>query len=88
MNLFIFCVKDRATETFGTPMFLVAKGQAIRSFTDEVNRASEDNQLYRHPDDFDLYELGEWETSTGEFLVWTPRVVVRGKDVSVKSLEH
>lgn len=83
MRMFVFMVRDRATEVFGTPMFMVASGQAIRSFSDEVNRAAEDNQLYQHPDDFDLYECGEFETSTGEFDVYVPRVLMRGKDCSL-----
>ena len=87
MKMAIFCVHDRATQVFGTPMFLLSKGQAIRSFSDEVNRAAEDNQLYRHPDDFDLYELGDWETETGEFFPHAPVVLVRGKDVQNKLLE-
>ncbi|WNK12461.1 MAG: nonstructural protein [Microvirus sp.] len=87
MRLFIYCVKDRATEVFGTPMFMVASGQAVRSFTDEINRAADDNQLYQHPDDFDLYEFGEFESSDGEFSCHSARILVRGKDVSLKFRE-
>lgn len=82
MILEIFCVKDRATETFGNPMFLISAGQAIRSFGDEINRAAEDNQLYKHPDDFDLYSLGKWSSDNGTFSVDAPTVVVRGKDIA------
>ena len=84
MKLFVFCVKDRATDMFGTPMFLQAVGQAIRSFSDEVNRADADNQLYKHPDDFDLYECGQFESDDGSFDVFIPRLLVRGKDVSTQ----
>lgn len=83
MRMFVFMVRDRATETFGTPMFLVSRGQAIRSFSDEVNRKDEQNQLYQHPDDFDLYECGEFESESGEFQTAIPTVVCRGKDVSL-----
>ena len=86
MKLMVFCVKDRATETFGTPMFLVAKGQAIRSFTDEVNRSAADNQLFLHPDDFDLYELGFWSSDDGSFDVGKPTVICRGKDVQIREM--
>lgn len=85
MNLRMFCVKDRATDTYGTPMFLVTNGQAVRSFTDEVNRPAEDNQIYRHPDDFDLYLVGDWNNETCEFtFVGGPECICRGKDVSTK----
>lgn len=84
MKLVIFAIRDRATDSFGNPMFLMAEGQALRSFTDEVNRADKDNQLYQHPDDFDLYTLGSFETNTGEFETHSPRMVVAGKTVAIR----
>lgn len=83
MKLGIYVVKDRATDVFGQPMFLMASGQAVRSFTDEINRDAADNQLFRHPDDFDLYDLGEFDNESGEFDTFAPRLVTRGKDVSL-----
>jgi len=60
-------------------------GVAIRSFTDEVNREDKDNQLFNHPDDFDLYELGVFDDSLGRYeLRENPTVIVRGKDVKIK----
>lgn len=85
MNLNIFCVRDRATDQFGTPMFLVSAGQAIRSFADEVNRRESGNQIAAHPEDFDLYEVGSFDTSSGAFVVHVPRMISVGKDLVVKS---
>jgi len=81
----IVSVKDSAAEAFGRPMYLQSLGVAIRSFTDEVNREDKDNQLYNHPDDFDLYELGVFDDSLGKYeLRENPTVIVRGKDVKIK----
>lgn len=85
MKTLIFCVKDRATNMFGNPMFLVATGQATRSFSDEVNRKAADNQLNLHPDDFDLYVLGQFDSDDGSFETHAPDLVVRGKDVINRS---
>jgi len=85
MNTLIFCVKDRATDMFGTPMFLMATGQATRSFSDEVNRKEAGNQLNMHPDDFDLYQLGTFDSESGSFLTHAPELVVRGKDLIDRS---
>lgn len=85
MKMKIYAVRDRATDQYGTPMFFVASGQAMRSFTDEINRAEKDNQLYQHPDDFDLYELGEYETNTGKFETKEPEMKVIGKDVKLRN---
>jgi len=65
-------------------MFLVSEGQAIRSFSDEVNRPSDStgqNQLNAHSDDFDLYYCGEWDSESGVFDCKTPTQVVTGKQV-------
>jgi len=61
----IVAVKDRAAGAFGRPFFVPSVGLAIRSFTDEVNRDADDNQMNRHSDDFDLYDLGIYDDETG-----------------------
>ena len=82
MKTIVCSIKDRAADTFGRPFFLPSIGVAVRSFTSEVNRMSEDNQMYQHPDDFDLYELGSFVDDVGRFeLLDDPRLVTRGKDV-------
>lgn len=84
MKMKIYAVKDRATDSYGNPMFLLAVGQALRSFTDEINRNEPQNMMYAHPDDFDLYELGEYETDTGEFETKRPELKIRGKDTKIR----
>lgn len=64
----IVAVLDAAASTFGTPFFVVSTGQAVRSFKDEINRPAEDNPLNRHPEDFTLYCLGEYDDETGEIV--------------------
>lgn len=85
MRLMIFSVRDRATDSFGVPMFMVSRGQAIRSFSDEVNRQAADNQIFAHPEDFDLYELGEWSNGDGLFVSNPPELVAIGKDLRIGS---
>lgn len=85
MKLLMFAVKDRATEMFGNPMFLVSAGQAMRSFSDEVNRADPQNQLHAHPEDFDLYALGEFDTNTGDFQVGRPEKIAEARNLVIKN---
>lgn len=87
MKMYVFCVKDSAMGAFGSPFFVAAPGLATRSFTDEINRAAEDNQMYKHSVDFDLYKLGEFDTETGEFECDRPELISRGVNVSTKLLE-
>ena len=85
MKMIVCSIKDRAAEAFGRPFFLPAVGVAVRSFQDEVNRPSEDNQVYQHPDDFDLYELGSFDDSNGRFdLYEDPKVLAMGKQLKVR----
>ncbi|AXH75551.1 MAG: nonstructural protein [Microviridae sp.] len=81
----VVSVYDRAADAFGRPIFVSSVGQAIRSFQDEVNRNASDNQMYGHPDDFDLYRLGSWDDSTGKFEnLLDPQQVAIGKQLQVK----
>jgi hypothetical protein len=85
MLQFVVSVKDRAADVFLRPFFVAHRNVAIRDFTDEVNRKADDNQLNKHPDDFDLYVLGQFDDNTGTFktdsLELGPEVLVRAKDV-------
>ena len=84
MKLNICSVKDRAADAFGRPMFVPSTGVAIRSFSDELNRSDADNQLYNHPDDFDLYEFGVFDDSTGLFDLYDqPKLLSLGKQVKI-----
>lgn len=84
MILNICTVKDRAADAFGRPMFVPSTGVAIRSFSDEINRNNADNQLYNHPDDFDLYELGQFDDNTGIFTLHEqPKLLSLGKQVKI-----
>lgn len=81
MKLKIVAVRDRAADVYGQPNFVTNLGTAIRSFGDEVNRKAENNAFNAHPEDFDLYELGEYDDELGEFTTIRPRQIAVGKDL-------
>jgi hypothetical protein len=84
MKQIICTVKDRAADAYGRPMFVPSAGVAIRSFSDEINRDNADNQLFNHPDDFDLYELGEFDDNSGLFTLHEqPKLLSLGKQVKI-----
>lgn len=86
MILQMFCIRDRVAGVHMSPFFLTSVGQAIRSFSDEVNRSSEDNQLFKHPDDFELYHLGAWENENAKFEVFeVPVCVMLGKSARIQA---
>ena len=68
--------------------YVASEGVAMRQFQDEVNRESDDNQLYRHPDDFQLFYLGTFDDNTGAMdLLAQPKMIARAKDVMIRDSE-
>lgn len=82
MQLTICAVFDSAANAFMRPIFTQHVGQAVRSFSDEVNRPATDNVMFQHPEDFSLHELGTFDEATGTVAAHDPRQVARGQDVS------
>lgn len=81
MILYICVVRDSAAQSFMNPIFAHSRGSAIRSFRDEINRAVADNIMHKHPEDFELYFLGEFDTDSAECrLVARPESLIRGVD--------
>jgi len=84
MKYAVCAVKDRAVDAFNRPIYVPTIGVAVRSFTDEVNR--KDSELANHPEDYDLYELGQWDDGTA---IYTPldaiRVIARAQDIAIKN---
>lgn len=79
--LIMVSIRDRVADTYQPPFCVPAIGLAVRTFTDELNRAAADNLLYRHPDDFDLFQLGTYDDATGMVTQDSiPRQIVLGRD--------
>lgn len=64
MKLNIYAVHDNKVKAYGTPFFQITDGQAIRAFQDNVNSTTE-SQITKHPEDFTLFKLGEYDDQTG-----------------------
>lgn len=80
--LHVLAVLDGAAEAYGRPVFVSARGLAVRSFTDEVNRRSEDNAMNTHPADYTLWYMGTFNEQSGEWrMLDKPEMVCRGSDV-------
>lgn len=59
----VFSVYDAAAEAYLQPFFTPTLGLAIRSFSDAVNQ--EGHQFSNHAADYTLFEIGEFDDSTG-----------------------
>lgn len=65
MKMKVFTVYDSKAEAFATPFFMQSTGQALRAWTDTCN--DEQTQINRHPEDFTLFHLGDFDSFTGKF---------------------
>lgn len=80
-RLIVLAVLDSAVKAFMRPFMTPTLEAGIRSFYDEVKRGGEDNMMARHPEDFELWALGEWDEESGDYaFLDTKRQVARAKD--------
>lgn len=67
MILKIFAVYDSKAEAYMPPFFMTSRGQAMRSFGDTADDPS--TQLHKHPLDFTLFELGDFDDVNATFIL-------------------
>lgn len=77
----VVCVRDAALNGFGRPFFVASLGTAIRSFGDEISRKAEDNAMFQHPEDYDLYHVGAFDDATGDLKGIAPERIAVGSQV-------
>lgn len=65
-KLLAFSIFDSKVEAYLPPFYLQSKGEAIRAFTDASNDTQ--HRIGKHPSDYTLFELGEWDEKTAQFI--------------------
>lgn len=60
----VFSVYDNKAEAFMQPFFADTVGLALRAF--QQNTENKDSVLNKYPNDFVLYEIGQFNDITGE----------------------
>lgn len=79
MKLKMFTIYDHQTRVYFSPLMLRSIGEAVRGFTELANDLS--SNIGKYPDVFSLYELGEFDDESGEFLVLQPPLLIaKGTD--------
>lgn len=63
----MFCIRDVVVGAYNRPFCMVSRGQAIRSFQDEITRPSDENPMYKHPSDYELYEVATFDDESARF---------------------
>lgn len=61
----VYATRDTCVGSFLLPMYFQNDAGAVRALGDVVNKPSQDNMYYQHPEHFQLYELGCFDDETG-----------------------
>lgn len=79
MKVILVSVYDVKAEAYNPPAAFVAIGQAVRWFSDLVSDAN--HPVGKHPSDYRLYRVGEFDDSFGALLPSEPVVLCTGDNV-------
>lgn len=73
----VLSVRDVVADSFGRPFFAPNEASGVRSVRSEVNNP-QSGTLNTHPDDFELYALGDFDDQNCAFdLFDRPKLLVR-----------
>lgn len=67
MKVKVYSLFDSAAKAYTQPFFMQNDGLAIRAFQDNVN-AKEENNVSKHPDQFTLFHIGDWDDTEGKII--------------------
>lgn len=67
-RLQVLAVRDRQLDAFTQPFFAPTVGAGIRAFSNHVNEPN--SEPNKHPEDYELYHVGEFDPNTGMFTPW------------------
>lgn len=76
-TLKVFALLDMKAGFFQVPFFMPSVGQAVRAVSDMA--ADQQTIIGRHPGDFELYQLGDWDDATAAFTPTPPQHIADGE---------
>jgi len=65
-KLLVYAVYDSKVQRYAQPFQMRTKGEALRGWQEVANDPS--TSISKHPEDFSLMELGEYDESVGQFI--------------------
>lgn len=70
----IFSIKDKKSGAFDNPFYRASYAEAERSF--QMLAKDEKTMIHHYPEDYSLFEIGEFDSTTGEILPCDPKKVL------------
>lgn len=74
MKYVLYSIRDIKLDSYSNPMCLVNDGHAIRTIGDEMRR--DGNAFSAHPEDYELFRLGQFDSDTGLYDTHAPKSIV------------
>lgn len=74
----LFTIYDNKAAIYNTPFSQNNNAEAMRTFADMAN--DEKTTISKHPDDYDLYKIGEWNSNNGEVVGTDKTHLANGQD--------
>jgi len=78
MQLNVFSIFDKKAKCYSNPFFMPHQGQALRAFADLV--ADKNSAIAKHPEDYSLNKLAEYNDVAGTFVPLTPEWIANAVD--------
>lgn len=78
MKFGVYAIEDIKIESFSAPFTSPNNNTAMRQFGDVATDPN--TNINRHPDDYRLCRLGEWDDQSGEFTSEKPTTLAWAKD--------
>lgn len=78
----LFTVKDKAADVTNAPFPMQTKRDAIEAIRQLVNDPT--TTIGKHPEDFELHYLGEYDEREMVALNWTPEFVINAKELKIQ----
>lgn len=82
MTLNIYAIRDNQVDAFSQPFYSTTHGSALRAFADHVNEPG--TPANKHPEDYQLYHLGEFDDATGELKPHKPAAIGTAREYHKK----
>lgn len=79
----LYSIRDEKSGIYCPPYCVVSRGIAIRDFADLVMDKS--TVLFKHPGDYRLYYMGDFDDLSGRVDSIIPEYVLSGTDVSINA---
>lgn len=84
MRLKMYSVRDTKAEIYHAPWYKNTHGEAEREFQTIADDPK--STIYKHPEDYDLYFVGEYDDQTGKIEACvTPQHIQKASHVQTKT---